>query len=250
MENTLYADWIKPLGEEYPAAIAIGRTRIPLAYESRFTRHYLETKPDVQSHIGISRFLDGTASITLQQLKAEWSTWSDADRADFCASMHALQNIAQEAFAEIVRFLLNNADVNKLGQVVLGLPRWQTFPPDETLRLLIGVLQRSSPGKARGVIRAIALTKHPEAEATIRQHLAGIVADPVTWVDADFFNNKALDLAYCVLGLLKLGAPPNDFVEIVRRLTEHACERNREWCRSNLAKHYRWIGGTSRQIQA
>lgn len=69
METTLYDDWIKPLGEDYPAAIAIGRTRIPLAYESRFTRHYLETKPDVQCHTGISRFLDETASITLRQLE-------------------------------------------------------------------------------------------------------------------------------------------------------------------------------------
>lgn len=159
--------------------------------------------------------------------------------------MHALQNIAQEAFAEIVRFLLNNADVNILDHVVLGLPRWQTFPPDETLRLLIGVVRRSSPGQASGVIRAIALTKHPEAEATIRRHLASIVADPVSWVDADYFNNKALDLAYCVLSLLKLGASPVDFVEIVRRLTEHVCERNREWSRRNLTKHYRWLGGTS-----
>jgi hypothetical protein len=245
MHNTLYDDWIKPLGEEYPTAISIQGTRIPLAYESRFTRHYLEIKSDVGCHTGVSRFLDGTASITLQQLKEEWSGWNDADRADFCASMPDLQNIGQEDFAQIVRFLLDNADVNILGQVVLGLPRWQTFPPDETFRLLIEVLQRSSQGRTADVIRALGLTKHPEAEATIRRHLAGIVADPNTWVDADFFNNRAQDLAFCILSLVKLGAPPVDFVEIVRRLTEHACDRNREWCRRNFAKHYPGLGGTS-----
>jgi hypothetical protein len=243
MDNSLFDDWIRPLGEEYPAAIQIAGTRIPLAYETRFKRHYVERKPNVESHTDISRFPDGTASITLQQLKREWSTWRDADRADFCDSMHDLENIGQQDYAEIVRFLLGHAEVDILGPVVLGLPVRQTFPPDETFHLLIGVLQRSSPGHAADVIRALGLTKHAEAEAAIRRHLAAIVVNPATWADADFFNETAQDLAYCILSLVKLGVPTADFDQIVRRLSQHACERNRKWCRRNFAKHYPWLGG-------
>ena len=243
MDNSLYDDWIRPLGEEYPAAVEIGATRTPLAYETRFKRHYIERKPDGESHIGVSRFLDGTASITLQQLEGEWSTWRDADRADFCASMHDLENIGQEDFAEIIQFLLENAEVDILGPVVLGLPVRRPFPPEETFHLLTGVLRRSSVEHTAAVIRALGLTQHPGAEPTIRRHLAAIITDPATWVDADFFNRKAQDLAYCILSLVKLGAPPAEFDQIVRRLSEHACERNREWCRRNFAQHYAWLGG-------
>jgi hypothetical protein len=55
MDNSLFDDWIRPLGEEYPAAIQIAGTRIPLAYETRFKRHYVERKPNVESHTDISR---------------------------------------------------------------------------------------------------------------------------------------------------------------------------------------------------
>jgi hypothetical protein len=78
MDSALYEDFIRPLGDEYPGAINVGGTRIVLAYETRFKRHYIERKPDVESHTDVSRFIDGTASITLQQLREEWFTWTDA----------------------------------------------------------------------------------------------------------------------------------------------------------------------------
>jgi hypothetical protein len=241
MDNSLYEDWVKPLGEEYPAAIIVGGIRIALAYETRFQRHFILSEPDKQSDTVVSRFVDWSASITLQQLKQEWSTWTDADRADFCASMCDLELIGQQDFAEIVRFLLQNAKIDILAPVVLHLPVSQMFPPDETFRLLFGVLQHSSLGHTASVIRALGGTKHPEAEATIRRHLRLIVADAATWVDAEFFNKIAQDAAYCISSLLKLGVRSADFEEIVRRLSEHACERNREWCRRNFAKHYAWL---------
>ncbi len=243
MNSSLYEDWIRPLGDEYPAAIKVGDTRIALANETRFKRHYLESKPDAVSHIDISRFLDGTASITLPQLKEEWSTWQDADRSDLCRSMLDLVNAGQQDLPEIARFLLQNAEVDMLGPLVLQLPGLQTFPPDETFELLMGVLQRSTLGHTADVIRALSLTQHSEAEATIRRHLGRIVADPTTWVNAKFFNKMARDAAYCVLSLVKLGAPPADFDGIVRRLSEHPCTRNREWCRRNFARHYPWLRG-------
>jgi len=241
MDTALYEDWITPLGEEYPAAIVISGIRIPLAYETRFKRHYIQRGPDSEGDIDVSRFVDGSATVTLEQLKEEWSTWTDADRADFCGSLTDLENTGQQDFGEMVRFLLQSAKVDILGPVVLHLPVRQTFPADETFHLLTGVLRRSSLGHTADVIRALGLTQHPEAEATIRRHLRIIVADPSAWTDADYFNRLARDAAYCILSLVRLGASPTDFEEIARRLSEHACKRNREWCRRNFAKHYAWL---------
>ena len=244
MNSALYEDFIRPLGDEYPAAIKVDGTRIPLAYETRFKRHYIEKKSELEAHhTDVSRFIDGTASITLQQLKEEWSSWTDADRADFCDSLIDLVNLDQPDLAEIVRFLLQEANVDILGALVLQLPVVQTFSRDETFELLIGVLQRSSLGHTSNIVRALGLTQHPEAGATLRRHLQSIVATPAAWEDAKFHNYLAKDAAYCVLNLVKLGAPPAEFDGIVRRLSEHVCPRNREWCRRNFAKDYAWVKG-------
>jgi hypothetical protein len=127
--------------------------------------------------------------------------------------------------------------------VVLQQPTHQTFPPDETFKLLVGVLRRSALGHTANVVRALGLTQHPEAEATLRRHLQSIVATTATWEDAEFSNKLARGAAYCILSLIKLGVPPVEFDGIVRRLSEHVCERNRQWCRRNFAKHYAWIKG-------
>jgi hypothetical protein len=241
MDNSLYEDWIEPLGKEYPAAVTSSGIRIPLAYETRFKRHYTQRGPGWESDFDVSRFVDGSASITLPQLKEDWSTWTDADRADLCDSMHDLENIGQQDFAEIVGFLLDNANPAMLGPVVLHLPVTQTFPPDETFQILLEVLQRSNPGHAADVIRAMGKSHHSDAEATIRRHLRLVVADAAAWADANHYNTIALDAAYCIFSLLELGAPAVDFVDIVRRLSEHACGKTREWCRRNFSKHYAWL---------
>ncbi len=241
MDTSLYEDFIRPLGEEYPAAINVSGLRVPLAYESRFKRHYLARTADAESHFDVSRFIDGTSSISLQRLKDEWHTWTDVDRADFCGSMRDLANLGHQDFGEIVRFLLQNADRDLLGPVVLFLPVGQPFSPDETFRLLVEVLQRSTPGHGADVIRALGRTAHPSAAPTICQHLLRLLEDPAVWADSTFFNKPALEAAYCVLSLLKLGAPAAEFEEILRRLSEHRCLRNREWVRRNFEKHYAWL---------
>ena len=250
MDNSLYDDWIRPLGDEYPAAIKIAGTRVPLEYETRFQRHYVYREPEKETHDAISRFVDESASVTFSELKQEWSTWTDADRADFCASISDLELIGQRDLADIVRFLLQNPDPGILAPVVLYLPVRQMFPAEETFQLVAGVLERTTPGRSASVVKALGLTKHPRAEAMIRRHLARIVMDPATRVHADFFNNLAQDAAYCILSLLKLGAPPADFEDIARRLSGHCCRNNREWFRRNLAEHYAWLRQPADEDQA
>ena len=44
--------------------------------------------------------------------------------------------------------------------------------------------------------------------------------------------------------LIGLGAPKQDFEELLRKLLKHACSVNRDSCRSFLSKHDHWLDGT------
>jgi hypothetical protein len=74
-------------GNEYPAAVAIEGSRMPLARETRFSRDYLtpesERKTAKISGTTVSRFMDGSASMTAEQLRNEWPTWTRWEQMDF-----------------------------------------------------------------------------------------------------------------------------------------------------------------------
>jgi hypothetical protein len=70
--------------------------RMHLERATRFSRFYCSTDsylPHPQTHI-VSRFVDGSAPILiLQMLKAEWASWSEEDRMDFCAQCECLSYV-------------------------------------------------------------------------------------------------------------------------------------------------------------
>src|SRR4051812_22442986 len=95
MDTIIYEGFEQGFGEEYPAAITVLGRRAPLKYETRFLRHFCHAEPPMSETV-ISRFVDGSASVSLQQLREEWHTWTDADRTDFCASLSDLEILGQQ----------------------------------------------------------------------------------------------------------------------------------------------------------
>src|SRR5438445_12801297 len=67
-------------GAEYPDAVHMFGMRMPLAKERRFTRTY--TSKEHNHSTQVSRFVDGSASITLAELREQWSDWSETDKRD------------------------------------------------------------------------------------------------------------------------------------------------------------------------
>jgi hypothetical protein len=74
----------KMFGDEYPAAVIDNGTRMPLRLETQFTRYY--NSQERKQGTNVSRFMDGSASMTATDLEREWLAWTAWQRLDFCQS--------------------------------------------------------------------------------------------------------------------------------------------------------------------
>jgi hypothetical protein len=222
-------------GDEYPATVLRDGMRCPLQCERRFSRYYHSAEHNTGCEI--SRFMDGSASITASELQEEWPSWTDDMRSDFCQSCCWLHE--QADFPEMLRFVMQHGGPEDwsgiAGNVASRLPREEAFD------LLARALRSTEPANSSNVAQGIALTKHPEAEATLRNHLDMLWKQPGIWNDAEFINWLGFAATTCISHLIEVGAPPSDFTERVRSLSEHSCSHNQESCRNFLSKHYPWL---------
>jgi hypothetical protein len=225
----------KLYGDEYPAVVIVNGIRMGLRRESRFSRGY--DSDDRKNGCEVSRFMDGSASIEALELKREWADWTQEERADFCQSCCWLDE--QPDFPEMLRFIIQHGEPEHWSGIALSVA--SKLPRDEAFNTLVLALQRTDIGKSSNIAQAIAYTGHPNAEVTLRSHLAIIWSHPDLWKNADFINWIGFDATNCIADLIKLGALPSDFTDQVHRLSDHVCSRNRESCRNFLSKHYSWL---------
>ena len=232
----MYAKQLKRFyGKEYPAAVVVDRVRLPLQKERRFSRSYYLAKRRMGSEV--SRFMDGTASITLTQFQAEWPTWTEGERLDFCENCCWLSG--QSDFPDMLRFIVKHGCHDDWSAI--ALPIASDLPRDEAFKTLLGMLRKAKAGKASNLAQGIAQTKHPKAERTLRKHLQSIWAHKSLWGDDKFINWVAFDATTCIAHLIEIGASPSDFQDQVRQLSQHVCCGNRNSCRNFLSKHYSWL---------
>ena len=93
-------------GGEYPAAVTFEGVRMPLVSERRWTRSYASKDPN--RGFEVSRFMDGSAAITFQELASEWPQWNKRDRHDFCSACSWLHK--QGDYPDILRFIMQHGD--------------------------------------------------------------------------------------------------------------------------------------------
>jgi len=229
------SDLKKQFGDEYPAAIIMLGIRMPLRREGRFSRSYYSREHNMGSEV--SRFMDGSASITASELQHEWPGWSDGTRMDFCQASRWLRE--QPDFPDMLRFIMQRGSPRHWSGIALSVA--SCLPQHEAFDILVRALHSTEIGHAANISQAIAMTKHPDAEATLRRHLAALWAHPDLWKETDFINWVGFDATTCIAHLIESGARASDFAEQVRRLSEHVCSHNRQSCRSFLSKHYSWL---------
>ena len=208
---------------------------MPLEKETRFSRYYHSAER--KTGYAVSRFEDGSASITAKELPHEWSSWSEDERVDFCQACYWLEG--ESDFAEMLRFIMQQAGSHTRSAVASSVA--SHLPRDEAFHLLTQALRSTEIGHCSNITQGIAKTEHPEADATLRSHLRTVWAHPGLWANADFINWVAEDATTCISHLTRMGASPADFVEQVRLLSTHVCSRNRDSCRNYLSKHYPWL---------
>ena len=171
-------------GGEYPAAVVVDGIRIPLFRESRFKRDF-GTHEDKSQGVWISRFMDGSASITAPELMVEWQTWTEELRSDFCQSSVWLHE--QSDFPDMLRFIMKHG--GRYDRPAVALSVASVLPLDEAFGLLLQALHTTEiGGSCANFCQAIALTKHPDAETTLRQHLQAVWAHGKLWDDDPFTN--------------------------------------------------------------
>jgi hypothetical protein len=227
------ADELKKMyGDEYPVAAIMNGARLPLHCERRFSRSYHSDKMVYE----VSRFMDGSASVTASELQREWHAWTDDERMDFCQSCCWLHE--QPDFADMLRFIMQHAAPREWSGIAQSVA--SQLPRHEAYDLLVRALRSMEIGQTSNITQALAITKHPDAETTLRDHLRAIWAHDALWHDDKFLNWVAFDATTCIEYLIELGAAPSDFEQHVRQLARHSCARNRDSCRRFLAKHYSW----------
>lgn len=225
----------KMFGDEYPTAVIVDGIRLPLHREHRFSRSYHSDEHKMGSEV--SRFMDGSASITASELQREWHTWTDRLRMDFCQSCCWLHE--QSDFQDMLRFIMQHGTPDEWSGVAMSVA--SQLPRDEAFDILLRALRSVEIGHTSNIAQAISITKHPDAEPTLRRHLDAIWVHDALWEDAEFINWVAFDATTCLAHLIDLGASQGDFEDRVRQLAEHTCARNRNSCRSFLSKHYKWL---------
>ena len=225
----------KRYGEEYPAAVICEGARMPLQRESRFARHYHSEERKMGTRI--SGFMDGSASVTVEELRNDWSSWTERERNDFCQESCWLHE--QSDFPDMLRFIMANGRPGDWSGIALSVG--SCLPKDEAFELLLRALQATDLGSTSNLTQGIALTKHPSAESTLRRHLQSIWSKPALWDDDKFLNWLAFDATTCISHLIELGASVPDLEEQVRQLAQHTCSHNRDSCRNFLSKYYSWL---------
>src|SRR6266516_3096005 len=143
----------KGFGDEYPAAVIVKGIRLPLRSERRFSRSYYSDEHKMGSEV--SRFMDGSASITASDLQREWHTWADDQRMDFCQSCCWLHE--QSDFPDVLRFIMQHSSTREWSGVALSVA--SHLPCEEAFDILLRALRTTDIGHTANITQAIAETK-------------------------------------------------------------------------------------------
>ena len=230
-ESELRAEY----GPEYPDAVIWDGVRMPLEHENRFSRSF--TNESGNEGFVVSRFMDGSATITAAELKQDWSNWDEDEQIDFCQSCSWLHE--QPDYPEMVRHIVQNASSQIFGCISNCVAT--ALPSAEAHSELTQALQRTKNGEAGNVIQALTIAEHPDATGIIRRRLDEVWLDDRLWNDDPCFNWVADEAKVCIQHLLELGTSPEEFESMVHRLADHPCRGNRESCRNWLGPKYPWL---------
>ena len=227
-------DLKKMFGDEYPDAVNLLGMRLPLVREGRFLRQYYSEEKRHASVV--SKFEDGSASITLDELRGQWPTWAESEKREFLNASQGLQG--QGDYPDILRFLMDRGGFEVWSALALQAAGW--LPRDEAFGLLARALAAVESHSAN-ITQGIAATRHPDALGLLDAHLESLWSHPDLWDDDPFVNWRAYDAICCIEHLIQLGVSTDKYQDRARALSAHASAGTRESCGAHLGRHYDWL---------
>ncbi len=180
-----------------------------------------------------SKFRDGSASISLDELAADWEGWGDGEKLDFC---HAVTEATFDYLPDVYRFIMKNGDIECWGAIAAWIPR--KLPEAEALEWLVEVVHEIPTGKGEKFFQAMALTKSSEAKKALRTCLQRIWDDPSLLSEDNFFDNAAQDAVSCMEAMLQLGDEAPDLNQKYQILAQHPININRQTAIHKLGKYF------------
>lgn len=201
-------------------------------HETRWTREY--ASPDRRYIRLESKFLDGTASITLDELEQEWPTWTESERSDFCQAW----SCADVPNAEnIVRFVVGNGD--HLQWHLIALTVASELPTDEAFEILKNWSQcEQGVVPCACYIQALASTADPRVREVLRTCLDRKLK-AIDFMDGSNWQNWiANDAIACTKYLLELGECRSEFCDVYERVKKHPSKGTRESAKRWLSRYF------------
>ncbi len=208
---------------------------MPLQLETRWSRYY-ENKQRKQGLVE-SKFMDGSASITLAQLEAEWATWDESERLDFCQSVCCVD---ATVLSGLLRYIMAHGDFVSWSACALSIAA--CLPADESVPFLTKACNEAPAGKAANFYQALAHTKAPEARPILNAALDRLWhRDDLLHING-VVNDTASDAMWCIKHLIELGEPVSNLRTKYETLSKHPNENNRRFVSWHLAKLFGDIG--------
>jgi len=181
-----------------------------------------------------SRFLDGTATVTLGELQEEWPRWNEHERLDFCQAFACGADVPGRE--NILRFLVRHADHIVHSTVALSVAMW--LPAREAVSILKEWCLTGEVGQCANYFQALALTKDPAALDFLRECFRRVWNSEGLMATADFQNWIASDAMWCIKNMVELGEDTDALRPAYETLKTHPCPGTREQTQSWLSEHF------------
>lgn len=202
-----------------------------LVRETRWSLHYAD--PDMGLKLVQSKFADGSATITSEELEQEWPKWSSTEKNDFC---HAINEAKLDCLPDIYRYIMKHGEVESWGAVAAWVVR--RLPREETIPWIVDACLNCPIGKGEKLFQALELTEAPEALPTLRKCLDRAWQDPRILRGEGFFDEPAHDAVCCMECMLRLGDTSPDLADKYRTLSNHSIAVNRQNAINRLASFF------------
>jgi hypothetical protein len=200
-----------------------------LIRETRWSRVYGDKSHQYRE----SRFRDGSATITLEELKHDWHKWPEGEKIDFCQSL-VWARIPERK--DILRFVIDHGDHYTWSAIALLVA--MELPPCESVPPLRMWCQSCDVGSGANYYQAVAKTGDPEAHDILKRCFHRVWNSNGLMDNADFCNWVASDAICCVEYLLELNEEPEPFRTVFETLKSHPCKATREAAERRLSKYF------------
>jgi hypothetical protein len=212
---------------------AFGRD-VRVGEETRWSRTYVNGSGQVVFQE--SKLNDSTASITLKELEAEWPSWDEAERSDFCNQLGLANRRIVPEFGEMLRFIMENGSIEQQSSCAQAIGR--RLPPEESVPFLAWALEECPLGDASNFLEALCQTRAPQAIPLLRERLRVLWNDDHMWEAPGSGNEIGHESVLVIEHLIKMGEPSTDYAGHYDELVKHPDLLTREVAKIQLARYF------------